>query len=109
MTTEQERKKRGIFLILGIAALFLLAAFAANSGIPWLEAWFDGGGSAVASAGSNRLGGNVADGSDGSADGSESGNGCFLGLICLYANAGADSADVNASADDEGVNANASN
>jgi hypothetical protein len=64
MATEQERKKRGIFLILGIAALFLLAAFAANSGIPWLEAWFDGGGSAVASTGSNGLGG----GADGSAD-----------------------------------------
>ena len=74
-----------------------------------LEAWFEGGagGGTVASFD----GGNTSEvggGSDASGA-TASGDGCFLGIICLYANADVGDSNVNASADDDGVDASANN
>jgi hypothetical protein len=97
MASQQDRRKRGLFILLGIVALLLLAAFAA----PWLQTWFgdertvaaSGRGSEISSTGGDRTG----------ADSGSEGNGCFLGIICLDASATADGKDVNASANDEGI------
>jgi hypothetical protein len=103
MATEQDRKKRGLFLILGIAALLLLAAFAYNSG--WLEGLFgapSGGAVAAASGAGADAGSGAGDGGGGET--AASSNGCFLGIICLNGSANADGTTLDASANDEGVN-----
>jgi hypothetical protein len=100
MATQEDRKKRGLFLILGIFALLLLAAFAANSGIPWLEVWFGGGTSNGAMATSNGSAG--AGGGGGGATTASTGS-CFLSLICLDARGSADGNTINGSANDKGA------
>ncbi len=104
MATQEDRRKRGLFLILGIVALLLLAAFAANSGIPWLEAWFGGGASSNGAMAAN--GGAGAGGGSGGGGAAASTGGCFLGLVCLDADGSANSTPFNGSANDEGVSAN---
>lgn len=97
MATQQDRRKRGLFILLGIVALLLLAAFAA----PWIQSWF-GGEQAVAASGRDaEIGATSGDGAG--ADGDSNGNGCFLGIICLDAFSSIGGQDVNASANDEGV------
>jgi hypothetical protein len=96
MATQEDRRKRGLFIILGIAALLLLAA----ASLGWLDAWLGGaGGGGTAGAGDVGI-------ADTGGTGAGSGNGCFLGFICLNASARADESETNASADDEGINVN---
>lgn len=110
MATQEERQRKlGIFILVGVLALAALAFAAANSGIPWLEAWFNGGQPVAMSTGGNANA--DADGdlpstggeSSGGASGTD-GNGCFLGFICLNASVNAGDVNANARADDEGIN-----
>lgn len=103
MATQEDRRKRGLFLILGLVALLLLAGFAANSGIPWLEAWFGGGTSSNGAMAAANGGAGAGGGGGGSAT---STGGCFLGLVCLNADGSANDTPFNGSANDEGVSAN---
>lgn len=105
MATEQQQRKIGLFFLIGLLALAALAFVAANSGIPWLEAWFsgDGGMGGASAAVDGDLPATGAD--DGSGGEAATGNGCFLGIICLNTFVGLDGTNVNVRADDEGVNA----
>lgn len=120
MATQEEKKRRkGLIVILSILAalsLLLVAAAAAglDTGIPWLQAWFDGNGrpsAGLQASGTGAIVNTNAGGLDsteaGGSDSNSNGSGCFLGFICLNAdvNARADgsNADANASADDDGI------
>ncbi len=102
---ENKKRRRGVAVILaaiGLLALLLVAsAFAGyHTGIAWFDNMFGHN----AAAGGAGLGSTASTGGSGS-----SGNGCFLGIVCLDANgsANADSSSqpFGAAANDSGVNA----
>jgi hypothetical protein len=103
MATEQQERRIGLIVLIGVLALAVLAFAAANSGIPWLEAWFDGGANGSMSAQASDEG-DLAGTGDGGETAAE-GNGCFLGFICLNAAVNADGNVLNVTANDDGVSA----